>query len=172
MYLKDYSQIDDVSRIAITKGARDSKIIKSDQIMVRDWVYWKCRFGCPTYGKTLTCPPHSPNPQQTRALLGEYEYALLLKYDSLQDYNSLLIDLEREAFLRGFYKAWSLTAGSCKLCEACNVSRECINPKKARPSMEACGIDVFGTMHSVGFDMKVLTSKEESYNRICLLLLQ
>jgi predicted metal-binding protein len=170
--MEDYSKIVDVSATATAKGAKDSKIIKTDRVIVGEWVYWKCRFGCSTYGNNLTCPPHSPNPEQTKALLREYEYALLLKYDSTQDYNNLLIGLEREAFLRGFYKALSLTAGSCKLCENCNISNGCVNLKKARPSMEACGIDVFGTMHNVGFDMKVLTSKDEIYPRICLLLLQ
>jgi predicted metal-binding protein len=172
MFVEDYSKIVDVSTTAIARGAIDSKIIKADQVIVGDWVYWKCRFGCPSYSKTLTCPPKSPNPQQTRALLRDYEYALLLKYNSTQDYHSLLVDLEREAFLRGFYKAWSLTAGSCRLCETCNISGGCVNPKKARPSMEACGIDVFGTMHNIGFNLKVLTSKEEIYTRICLLLLR
>ena len=122
MVVEKLTKLEELIPISIKKGARDSKIIKADRIVVGDWVYWKCRFGCPSYGKTLTCPPHSPNPKQTRALLKGYEYALLLKYDSTQDYNDLLIEIEREAFLRGFYKAWGLTAGSCKLCDTCNIS--------------------------------------------------
>ena len=172
MLMEDLSKINELLTISINKGAKNSKIIKADRVLVGDWVYWKCRFGCPSYGKTFTCPPHSPNPQQTRALLKDYEHALLLMYDSTQNYNNLLLDLEREAFLMGFYKAWGLTAGKCNLCNTCNVSGECVNPSKARPSMEACGIDVFHITKDAGFEVRVLTSNVEKYNRICLLLLQ
>jgi predicted metal-binding protein len=165
-------KLEDLSTLAVQKGAKDAKIIDIDQISVADWVYWKCRYGCPSYGKTLTCPPHSPNPNQTRALLNGYKHALLLKYDSVQDYHQLLLELEREAFLRGFYKAWSLTAGGCRLCENCDPNEKCIHPGQARPSMEACGIDVFATNKNVGFDMKVLTSKDMNYPRNCLLLVR
>ena len=137
-----------------------------------DWVFWKCRFGCPNYGSTLTCPPHSPNPQQTRALLQGYEWALLIKYDTSTEYHELLLELEREAFLGGFYKAFALTAGDCRLCEVCNPSKGiCIHQDQARPSMEACGIDVFTTARNAGFNMKVVTSKDEKYHSICMLLI-
>jgi predicted metal-binding protein len=165
-------KLEDLSTVAVQKGAKDAKIIDIDQISVADWVYWKCRYGCPSYGKTLTCPPHSPNPNQTRALLKGYKHALLLKYDSSQDYHQLLLELEREAFLRGFYKAWSLTAGGCRLCEKCDPNEKCIHPGQARPSMEACGIDVFATNKNAGFEMKVLTSKDMNYPRNCLLLVR
>lgn len=166
-------KLEALSTHALQKGARGAKLIKVDQVVVIDWVYWKCRFGCPHYGKILTCPPYSPNPQQTRALLKGYEHALLLKYDSSQDYHRLLLEMEREAFLRGFYSAWSLTAGRCRLCESCNIEiGRCLHPEQARPSMEACGIDVFATARNAGFDIKVLTSKNEKYQRICLLLVR
>jgi hypothetical protein len=38
--------------------------------------------------------------------------------------------------------------------------------------MEACGIDVFATSRNAGFDMNVKTSSEETYHRICLLLIK
>lgn len=159
--------------LALQKGANGAKLIKIDQVTVADWVYWKCKFGCPHYSKTLTCPPYSPNPQQTRELLKGYKYAILLNYDPSQDYHRLLLELEREAFLRGLYSAWGLTAGQCRLCESCTSEiGRCLHPEQARPSMEACGIDVFATARNAGFDMKVVTSKDEKYKRICLLLVQ
>ena len=168
----DLIKLEELSTLAVKKGAKDSKLIKVEHIVVSDWVYWKCKFGCPDYGKTLTCPPYSPNPQQTSALLKGYEHALLLKYPS-QDYHRLLLELEREAFLRGFYSAWGLTAGRCRLCESCNLEiGRCLHPEQARPSMEACCIDVFATARNAGFDIKVLTSKNEKYQRICLLLVR
>lgn len=165
-------KLEALSTQALQKGAKGAKLIKVDQVVVADWVYWKCRFGCPHYGKTLTYPPYSPNPQQTRALLKGYEHALLLKYPS-QDHHRLLLELEREALLRGFYSVWGLTAGRCRLCESCNLEIGiCLHPEQARRSMEACGIDVFATARNAGFDTKVMTSKDEKYQRVCLLLVR
>ncbi len=164
--------LDEFEEIAIKKGAADAKLIKADQVKVADWVYWKCRYGCVSYGKTLTCPPHSPTPDQTRKLLEGYDHALLLKYDSTEDYPRLLAELEKEAFLRGIYSAWGLSSGACRLCEDCtNNPSGCRHPGIARPAMEACGIDVFATALEAGWDLRVKTSKDDSFHRICMILL-
>ena len=165
--------LNEILKLAKEKGAINSKLLSPDKIVVAEWVSWKCRFGCPSYGKFFMCPPHAPTPEQTRALLKDYDSALLLQYTSTQDYHNLLLDLERESFLRGFYKALGLSAGSCRLCDMCNISNgSCMNPVKARPSMEACGIDVFGTARKAGLELEVLTSNNDIYPRICLLLLK
>jgi predicted metal-binding protein len=165
-------KLDDFKELAIKKGAADARLIKVDQIKVADWVYWKCRYGCDGYGKTLTCPPYSPTPNQTRQLLKGYEYALLLKYDSTDDYPKLLAELEREAFLRGIYSAWGLSSGRCRLCENCTTNPgKCRHPEIARPAMEAIGIDVFATALEAGYDMRVMTSKKDAFQRICMILL-
>ena len=36
--------------LALKKGAKEVKLIDIDQVVVMDWVYWKCKFGCPYYG--------------------------------------------------------------------------------------------------------------------------
>ena len=168
----DLTKLEEISTLAIQNGAKDAKLININQVVVADWVYWKCKFGCPHYGKTLTCPPYSPKPQQTRELLKGYKHALLLKYDSSQDPNKLLFEIEREVFLRGQYSALGLGAGRCRLCETCNPEiGSCVHPEKARPSMEACGIDVFATTRNANLDLKVLISKDEEHQRTCLLLL-
>ena len=166
-------EYEEISNLAVKKGAKFSKILNIKQVVISDWVYWKCKFGCNNYGMNLTCPPNSPSPSETREILKGYNYAILLKYDSSQDYNGLLSDLEREAFLGGLYSAWGLTAGSCRLCEKClNEVGKCPHVSKIRPSMEACGIDVFATAQNAGLDLKVLNSKDDDYPRICLLLLK
>jgi predicted metal-binding protein len=45
-------------------------------------------------------------------------------------------------------------------------------PDRARPSMEACGIDVFTTARSQSFPLKVLRSRKEKGNYYGLLLLE
>jgi predicted metal-binding protein len=171
--LKDQDDLERLCKVAVEKGVEDARIIHINEIVVRNWVYWKCRFGCSNYGKNLMCPPHSPHPEETRALLKEYEYAILLKMKSEKSKGqSLLIELEREAFLGGHYSALGLTSGSCKLCETCNVDGgSCIKSEVARPSMESSGIDVFSTAQNVGFSMKVLSSKDQEWYRFALLLI-
>lgn len=183
--MKDQEDLERLCKLAIEKGAVDARIIAVNNIVVANWVYWKCRFGCSGYGKSLMCPPYSPNPEQTRALLKEYKYGLLLKMKPIgSEYqlswsddrvraHHLLLELEREMFLRGNYSALSLTSGSCKLCEKCNVDGgPCIKSELARPSMESCGIDVFSTARNAGFDMKVLSSKDQEWYRFNLILVR
>ena len=68
----------------------------------------------------------------------------------------ILLNLEKEAFFMNHYRAFALKAGRCRLCEKCNL-KKCVNPTKARPSLEACGIDVFALANDNGFEMKVIT---------------
>ncbi|MEM2905393.1 MAG: DUF2284 domain-containing protein [Candidatus Bathyarchaeia archaeon] len=157
--------------LAVEVGAADARLMKTRDIAVREWVRWKCRFGCENYGRSLTCPPYSPRPDETRALLQGYEYALLIRVNPDKKLHDLVLTLERALFLRGYHSALGLTAGSCKLCEECNVKGGiCLKPREARPSMEACGIDVFTTARNAGYEMKVLTSRDQPYYRIALIL--
>lgn len=159
--------------IAKKKGAADAKLIEVDRIKVADWVYWKCRYGCNGYGNTLTCPPYSPTPDQTRSLLKDYEYAVLLKYDYTLDHSRLLVELEKEAFFKGIYSAFGMSSGRCTLCDECTLEpANCRYPAIARPAMEAGGIDVFATALEAGWDLSVKKSKDDSFHRICMILLK
>jgi predicted metal-binding protein len=171
--LEENSNHESLLKFALKNGAIASELITVDQVKVADWVHWKCKYGCPHFGMFLTCPPYSPTPQQTRELLKDYKQAIIVKYDSSQDHHRCIFELEREAFLIGFYSAWGLSSGRCRLCESCvREVGSCRYPLLARPSMEACGIDVFATSRNAGFDMSVKTSSEERYQRICLLLVK
>jgi predicted metal-binding protein len=152
-------------------GADDAQIIDTDQIVVRDWVTWKCRFGCDMYGRSLMCPPHSPTPDDTKKLLTEYHYALLFRAQhTVPQY--LAVDLEKKIFLDGYFKALSFISGSCHLCETCNLAAGyCLHPLQARPSMESCGISVFETARNAGYPLHVLTSQEDEYFRYSLILI-
>ncbi|MCJ7610115.1 DUF2284 domain-containing protein [Candidatus Bathyarchaeota archaeon] len=153
-------------------GVEDARIISVKDVVVAEWPRWKCRFGCPNYGKSLLCPPNSPTPDETRRLLKEYEYAILVKNDSSKNDHPVLIELERRAFLSNLPKSLALGSGRCRLCNECNISGGCVHPEQARPSMEACGIDVFSTALKAGYEMTVKTAKDQSYSRFSLLLLR
>ena len=50
--------------------------------------------------------------------------------------------------------------------------KNCLNPKMARPSMEAAGIDVYQTARQAGFEIHVVRDKKEPFNVFGLVLLE
>jgi predicted metal-binding protein len=157
---------------AVELGAKACKVIDVSTVKTAAWVRRKCQFGCSEYGSRLTCPPYSPTPNQTREILDCYKKALLIHCDEEADISEIVYQLEREAFLSGFYKAFGMAAGPCLLCSNCNTKAPCKNPEKARPSMEACGIDVFSTARNNGFTIEVLKKPREEGNYFGLLLVE
>jgi predicted metal-binding protein len=80
--------------------------------------------------------------------------------------------MEREIFLSGFYRALGLGAGPCNLCRSCSFDDGCRHPDDARPSMEACGIDVFATARKHGFTINVVRSYEDPQHYFGLVLIE
>ena len=158
---------------ALAAGAADAKLISVDTVVTAQWVRLKCQFGCGGFGQSLTCPPYSPTPEKTAQVLREYQTALLVHSDGEAQITPLLVHLERRAFLDGYYKALALVAGPCELCKSCHPEeRECLHPEKARPAMEACGIDVYQTARNNGLPIEVVTRPTSRQNYYGLLLLE
>lgn len=144
-------------------GAEEAKVIDPASIITAAWVRLKCQFGCGGYGSSLCCPPHSPTPEQTRRVLDCYQRAILVHCKPGVHVKALVVALEREVFLGGYYKALGLGAGGCDLCEECGLAH-CLHACEARPSMEASGIDVFATARANGFPLEVVTDHECDQN--------
>lgn len=153
-------------------GASGGKFIRIKDIPVGAWTRMKCQYGCPNFGKTLCCPPYTPDYAATQDFLQGYKHALLLQYKyefKAEEANNwvevdknlsnellqLLLAVEKEAFLANYYKAFALKAGRCHLCETCTLTY-CRHPQEARPSMEACGIDVMAVVNKAGFKAQIL----------------
>jgi predicted metal-binding protein len=151
-------------------GAKKAKIISPADVETRDWVRWKCQFGCGGYGSSLMCPPHTPKPQETRRMLNGYKRAILFETGS-KDTKEIAARMEREIFLSGFYPALGLGAGPCRLCRSCSFDGGCRHPDDARPSMEACGIDVFATARKHGFTINVVRSYKDPQHYFGLVLI-
>jgi predicted metal-binding protein len=103
-------------------------------------------------------------------VLDSYRRAVILIWEVAPNYKERnlrrkmrrqMAALEREMFLDGHYKAFAMTCGPCNLCRSCDVSQPCRFEDAARPSMEACGIDVYGTLANLGYRLKVVQSTEE-----------
>jgi predicted metal-binding protein len=151
-------------------GVKEAKIIPVKSIIAAEWVRLKCQFGCDGYGRCLTCPPHSPTPDETRRMLRYYKHALLIHGDEHVDIRSIASTIEREMFLDGYFKAFGMGAGPCYLCDAC--AKFCRHSDKARPSLEACGIDVFTTVRSNGFFIKTLQTQNCKGNYYGIVLIE
>jgi predicted metal-binding protein len=161
--------LEDLRVLAVKLGGKNAKILRAEDVIVADWVRLKCMYGCDGYGRSLTCPPYSPTPEETRRMLRSYEYCILVEFPSEADTHRIMAELEREAFLAGYYSAFAMPAGPCELCGECTL-KNCRYPEIARPSMEACGIDVYATARKAGFDIKPLKSRGEIPKYFGLLL--
>jgi len=151
-------------------GAKEAKVISPKTIVVAEWVRMKCQFGCDGYGQSLTCPPYSPSPEETRRLISFYKSAILVHGGVYTDIHALIPELEQEIFLDGYFKAFGLGAGPCQLCVKC--AKFCRHPDKTRPSMEACGIDVYSTVRANGYPIKVLKDGNCKGNYYGLVLIE
>jgi predicted metal-binding protein len=166
---------------ALALGCDRAKMIDPASVAVAQWVRMKCLYGCDEPGVYKTCPPDgAPALDDTRALLREYSRGILLGVGPLQGeqhsdeesrrLNDAALALERELFLAGFHKTWTMGAGPCDICAACSQGNPCPTPELARPSMEGCGVDVFTTVRRAGWEIEVVKDRDDEYRYFALVL--
>lgn len=167
--------------LALDSGASKAKAINTSTIPVDERVTAKCRLPrCFGYGTSANCPPHSHKPDEMRRLIDRYKWAVLFTKEhpvelmmrertdpertaAFQAVSNIACKLESAAFYDGRYFAFGLGAGSCKSA-FCGVHKTCQaleggacrHPGKARPSMEAVGIDVYQLVCLVGWDIYMI----------------
>jgi predicted metal-binding protein len=159
-------------------GASQAVAIPAVDIVVDERTSLKCFVPlCPHYGIDLMCPPNVIPVSKFREILGGYHHAILIKVDiplinkskrkpkadymkALEDAQKRLHDIvcqiESISLADGYHFAAGLTGGSCPLCEECigvKSGLSCRHPYKARPAMEAMGIDVMATARKAGLDL-------------------
>jgi len=178
---------------AIEQGATEAKIIPAREIVLDERVILKCQVPlCNEYGRHLLCPPHSPSLGQFREALKKYSKALLIQLrtpkdqlstkseESLKDaiyaraneLHEIVNGVEKLAQELDFTFAAGFIGGACKLCDPCvgvKSGKPCKYPFKARPSMEAVGIDVHLTAQKVGLGFSPDIDKEVVWNGLVLL---
>lgn len=169
---------DEVAKlIALAKENRaEARQIDAEEVVVADWVGFKCGWGCKGYGKHLSCPPYAPSPEETRRMLKDYRTALLLRFEGVPDmrnvdpeqipedfhpmYKKLILwvhdtlyKLEKTAFYDGYYKAFGFGAYPCIYCEHC-VAEESSGPVDRSMKRLCRHMDkVRPSMESAGMDV-------------------
>lgn len=126
----------------------------------------KCLYGCEDWGKGHTCPsrPGSLKPWEYQKVLEEYSWGIIIHSVSKKTSQEVSFAIEREAFLDGYYFAFSLS--DCAICSTCAgfQGQECVSPKKARPAFHSVGIDVFRTVRQFDLPIKTLADVDEEQN--------
>ena len=84
--------------------------------------------------------------------------------------------LEREALYLGYPFAAAFGGGECRLCEACvaagtglSTTEPCRKPFRARPAMEAVGIDVLATAAAAGLPVQMPAADDPVWTGLLLL---
>ena len=136
---------------ALGLGCAKAKVISTKAISLAHWVKLHCQFGCSKHGKLFTCPPFTPESEEMAEILEEYDQALLIYANHDTNVQEIVIHLETRFKQNGYQKAFALGAQPCKLCDPCTISTFCQYPEKARPTLQACGIDVKATVNNNGW---------------------
>ncbi len=137
---------------AYSLGCVNAKIILTRTISLGRWVKLHCQYGCQYYGTRYTCPPCTPNADEMSEILLDYQKALLIQAPEGKQVREIVVSLEDYLKKEGYYKAFGLCATPCDLCEVCTLDTQCKYPEKARPTLQACGIDVSQTMAINGWE--------------------
>lgn len=166
------------------KGYADYKWIDPQKIIVAQWVRMKCMFGCGEYGQSACCPPNVPSVSECERFFHEYQDAVIFRFEKSVDkpedrhrwskkVNINLVKLERDVFLAGYERAFSLFMDSCGICADCAATREgCKEPRSARPSPESMAVDVYSTATQFGFPIEVRTEYSQEMNRYAFLMIR
>jgi predicted metal-binding protein len=176
----DLSNPDQWCHRALHLGADAATLIEAEDVVAAEWVRMKCLYGCDETGLRKTCPPNLQPVSATKRLLSEYSRGVLLEVGPIvgeensdaesRRLNDAALALERDLFLAGHHKAWTMGAGPCDLCDSCAEGRDCPTPEKARPSMEGCGVDVFATVRNAGRTIDVVRDEGDEYRFFALVL--
>ncbi len=171
--------MEEYCRRALERGASRARPVPASYVVTAPWVLYKCRFGCGSYDARHLCPPATPTPAETEAVVRCYGRAILVTYEAVgsskqralrKKMHRDMLALEREIFLDGFHKTLAFVAGPCNLCKTCDVSKPCKLPGEPRPAMEACGIDVFATFANAGVKLNVVRDESDPY-KLCGMIL-
>lgn len=172
----------DVEKLLRQSGYDDFRWLAGAQLPVRQWVRFKCRYGCPNFGTHAACPPSVPSLDECREFFADYEHVAVLRLSASvsgleedevwnRHVGQALLELERSVFLAGYVKAQVLFPGPCRLCRTCSGERRtCHRPADIRPSPEALGVDIFGTTRLAGFEAAIAQTAGQPMARYAFLM--
>lgn len=153
-------------------GAEDAKIISVEDLVFDPRTILKCMYGCEDWGRSWICPsaPKALMPWEAEKVLKKYNWGILIHTRDPKLAQEISFNIEMEAFFDGYHFAFSMA--DCYLCETCTFPSPCRFPDKARPSMQALGIDVFSTVKKQGMPIEILKTKDKKPDYYALVLIE
>lgn len=105
---------------------------------------------------------------KNNAFLASYQKSFTLAKMKLHE---IVHRVESAAFSMGYRFSVGFIGGSCRLCAECvgsSSNEPCRHPFRARPSMEAMGIDVFQTATNAGLPFDIPPKETAVWNGLVL----
>ncbi|MCB2155118.1 DUF2284 domain-containing protein [bacterium] len=163
-------------------GLTEAKFIYSSQIFVNRSVRLRCQFTCDETRQSDLTPPYSPTVEETREMLGEYKYGLIVRLEEpfgqrdhlkvWSDFSGTVLHTEKECLKRGYPRAFALAIGTCLYLHHDDRFRPCEFPGKQRPTLEALGIELKDTLEMVHWGDLINRDEDDPFQLFGVLLLE
>jgi len=158
--------------LAKSLKAVDARLIAPQDICFDVRAILKCRWGCEDFFQnSIRCSTRDTTYQERIEMVKSYNNILLVHAHDARELSAAVLEIERAAFLDGYYFACAIRA--CSLCKVCAVQqgKPCPTPEKVRPCDQSFGIDVYKTARNLRLPCEVLQSKGDIQNRYGFVLL-
>ena len=160
-------------RLAKELNMINAKIVSPKEIFFDIRAILKCRWGCDDYfpENNMRCQTRETTFQERVEMVKGYRQILLLHSHDAGKLSEAVLEIERTAFLDGYYFAFGIR--TCNLCKMCAVKQgnSCPTPQKIRPCDSSFGIDVYKTARNLGLPCEVLQNKNDVQNRYGFVLI-
>ncbi len=159
-------------KLAKSLKAIDARLISPQDICFDIRAILKCRWGCEDFFQhSIRCGTRDTSYQERVEMVRSYNNILLVHSHNARELSAAVLEIERTAFLDGYYFACAIRA--CSLCKVCvaQKGKPCPTPEKVRPCDQSFGIDVYKTARQLKLPCEVLQSKDDAQNRYGFVLL-
>lgn len=141
-------------------GLDEVRFVHAPQVFTSRGVRLRCQFACSMTRQSDFSPPHSPTAAETRDVLDEYRYGLLVRKEDHGGRNhdgaalyapfaDRVLAVESECWTRGYPRAFVPAIGTCLYQHHDDSLRPCEYASKRRPTLEAIGVELRDTFEMV-----------------------
>jgi len=147
----------EICQLALKNGAEGASIIDVSKI-----VFNQNELNCPQHVKSFYYPQVIYEKDPIQHILKQFQWAIVFTLDQQQGLKrayEITAIIESHCFYNNFHLAVGLAAGNCRdvfcssrnECQAITVGKGCSFPMMARPSIEACNIDLENLANQTNF---------------------
>jgi len=158
--------------LAKSLKAVNAKIISPKDIFFDIRAILKCRWGCDDlFQNNIRCGTRDTTYQERIEMVKSYNNILLVHSHDARELSVAVLEIERVAFLDGYYFAFAIRA--CNLCKVCAIQQgnPCPTPERVRPCDQSFGINVYKTARNLNLPCEVLHNKDDIQNRYGFVLI-